>query len=187
MSVYLRYEPDGLSGVVPEGTYLWEATKRLGARFRAHCGGRGECDACAVIVEVGAELLSLPTAAENEILKAERLAAGQRLACQARIERGGEVVVREVIVDKAAQKAEEPGEVAQLRQKFLQLPLKKKLATLFELQAIIAYQALNALSHLPPKAGEKILDLVAARGRVLDEQKRHARRPAEHRQTEERS
>ncbi|MER3428786.1 MAG: hypothetical protein C4334_11945 [Pyrinomonas sp.] len=184
MSVYLRYEPEGLSGVVPEGTYLWEATKRLGARLRAECGGRGQCDACAVIVEMGAELLSPPTVAESELLKAERLAAGQRLACQTRIERGGELVIREVAVERAEQ-TEEPEEAEQLRKKFLQLPLEKKLAMLLELEAITAYQTLNALSRLPSKAGEKILDLVAARGRELDEQKRRARRPAEHRRGEE--
>ncbi|HEY9282736.1 MAG TPA: 2Fe-2S iron-sulfur cluster-binding protein, partial [Pyrinomonadaceae bacterium] len=86
MSVNVQFEPDGLQGVVAEGTYLWDAAKRLGVRLPAECAGRGECDTCAVSVLEGATLLSSLTDAERERLSPERLAAGERLACQARAE-----------------------------------------------------------------------------------------------------
>ncbi|MCA1555713.1 MAG: 2Fe-2S iron-sulfur cluster binding domain-containing protein, partial [Acidobacteria bacterium] len=58
MSVNVEFVPEGRHGVVAEGTYLWDAAKRLGLRLPAECEGRGECDTCAVIVREGATLLS---------------------------------------------------------------------------------------------------------------------------------
>src|SRR5919199_5319772 len=89
MSVNIKFEPAGITGVVAEGTYLWDAAKRIGVRLPAECRGRGECDTCAVVVEQGATLLSSSTEAERTRLGPERLAAGARPACQARGGRGG--------------------------------------------------------------------------------------------------
>ena len=90
MSVNVEFPAEGQQGIVAEGTYVWDAAKRLGVRLPAECDGRGECDTCAVVVEEGATLLSSLTEAERTRLSPERLAAGERLACQAKIERGGE-------------------------------------------------------------------------------------------------
>lgn len=178
MSVYLRYEPDGLSGVIPEGSYLWEATRRLGVRLRAECGGRGQCDSCAVIVEAGLELLSAPTMVERERLTNEQLSAGWRLACQTLIERGGELVVREAVAEEKRDRKDEEEPTERLRREFLQMPFERKLAALLEFEAITVYQALDVLARLPSKAGEKLLDWVAARGRALEERQRQDRRAA---------
>ncbi len=91
MSVNIKFEPEGQSGIVAENTYLWDAAKRLGVRLPAECEGQGTCDTCAVIVLEGATLLSSLTDAEREHLSAERLGAGERLACQARVARGGDL------------------------------------------------------------------------------------------------
>src|SRR5438477_12789714 len=96
MSVNVEIGPDGRQGIVAEGTYLWDAAKRLGVRLPAECEGRGECDTCAVVVEEGATLLSGLTDAERNRLSPERLAAGERLACQAKVEHGGDLVLRPV-------------------------------------------------------------------------------------------
>src|SRR5919199_4892652 len=96
MSVNVEIGPDGRQGIVAEGTYLWDAAKRLGARLPAECEGRGECDTCAVVVREGATLLSSLTNAERERLSPERLAAGQRLACQAKIVSAGALVLEPV-------------------------------------------------------------------------------------------
>ncbi len=85
MSVNVEFVPDGRHGVVAEGTYLWDAAKRLGLRLPAECEGRGECDTCAVIVREGATLLSTLTDAERERLSPARLAAGERLAFQQKL------------------------------------------------------------------------------------------------------
>src|SRR5919202_5421927 len=107
MSVNVEIGPDGQQGIVAEGTYLWDAAKRLGVRLPAECEGRGECDTCAVRIEEGATLLSSLTQAERERLSPERLAAGERLACQVKVERGGELVLRPVPMTERAETTEE--------------------------------------------------------------------------------
>src|ERR1043165_9651723 len=90
MSVDIKFQPDGQNGLVAEGTYLWDAAKRLGIRLPAECNGRGECDTCAVIIEEGATLLSSLTEAERTRLSPERLAAGERLPRRGKRKGGGE-------------------------------------------------------------------------------------------------
>ena len=170
---------DKHTGLVAEGTYLWDAAKRLGVRLPAECGGRGECDTCAVVVEEGATLLSGLTSAERERLSPERLLAGERLACQARAERGGGLVLRPVPAVERTETTEET--VNDFRKEFKQLPLRKKLSTLAELEAATAIQAVVAAAELPFTAFEKGLDFLARFGRDLSRRERETRRPAEHR------
>jgi ferredoxin len=179
MSIDIKFEPEGRNGLIAEGTYLWDAAKRLGVRLPAECDGRGECDTCAVIVEQGATLLSSLTEAERVRLSPERLAAGERLACQAKVERGGEVVLRPVPVTERAETSDETAK--DLRKEFRELPFQRKLATLVELEAVTVYQALSAIVEVPFMIGGKVMDLMAGRGRSLNEGDRAAHRPEEHR------
>jgi ferredoxin len=181
MSVRVEWKLNekGHDGVVAEGAYLWDVAKRLGVRLPAECEGRGECDTCAVIVEQGATLLSALTDAERERLSPERLAAGERLACQAKVERGGDLVLRPVPPTERQPTEEEVAK--DFRKEFREMPLQKKLSTLVELEAVAAWQTLSAVADLPFAVFEKGLDLLGRRGRALDEHKRAAQRPAEHR------
>lgn len=179
MSVEIKFEPDGLSGIIAEGTYLWDAGKRLGVRLPAECEGRGECDTCAVKIEEGATLLSSLTEAERVRLSPERLATGERLACQARIERAGLLVLRPVPVTERAETTEET--IKDFRKEFKELPLQRKLATLVELESVTMFQTLSALADLPFSLGEKVMNLMAGKGREMSRHERAARRPAEHR------
>lgn len=179
MSVNIRFEPEGRDGLVAEGTYLWDAAKRLGVRLPAECQGHGECDTCAVIVEQGATLLSSLTEAERVHLSPERLAAGERLACQTKVEQGGELVLRPVPVTERAETSEEA--VKDLRKEFRELPLPRKIATLVELEAVTMYQTLSTIIEVPFTIGEKLMGVVAGWGRSLNERDRRAHRPPEHR------
>src|ERR671939_115777 len=96
VNVEWRAEGDVHTGLVAEGTYLLDAARRMGVRLPAECGGRGECDTCAVVVEEGASLLSELTDGERRHLGEGRRAAGERLACQARAVRAGGLVLRPV-------------------------------------------------------------------------------------------
>lgn len=178
MSVNIRFEPEGRDGLVAEGTYLWDAAKRLGVALPAECQGRGECDTCAVIVEQGATLLSSLTEAERVRLSPERLAAGERLACQTKVEHGGELVLRPVPVTERAETSEET--MKGLRKEFRELPLQRKLATLAELEVVTMVQSLNAIIEIPFTIGEKLMGVVAGWGRSLNERDRQAHRPPEH-------
>jgi ferredoxin len=179
VNIEWKLEGEGRAGLVAEGTYLWDAAKRLGVRLPAECEGRGECDTCAVVVEEGATLLSALTEAERERLSPERLLAGERLACQAKVERGGAVVVRPVPVAQRAETTEES--VRDIRKEFRDMPLRKKFTTLVELEAAAAIHTYVALADLPFAAFEKGMDFIAGFGRAKAQRQRAAHRPAEHR------
>ncbi|HKS29592.1 MAG TPA: 2Fe-2S iron-sulfur cluster-binding protein [Pyrinomonadaceae bacterium] len=179
MSVNIKFEPEGRSGIIAEGTYLWDAAKRLGIYLPAECEGRGECDTCAVIVKEGATLLSSLTESERERLSPERLAAGERLACQTKVEHAGDVVLQPVPVTEREETAEEA--LKGFRKEFREMPLDKKLATLVELEAVAMMQTFSTVFNLPFTVGEKVLGFMAGRGRAMTEREREARRPAEHR------
>jgi ferredoxin len=182
MSVDIKFEPNGHQGIIAEGTYLWDAAKRLGVRLPAECEGRGECDTCAVIVKQGATLLSSLTEAERERLSPERLAAGERLACQAKVERGGELVLVPVPSTERKETTEEA--VKDFRKEFDEMPLGRKLATLVELEAVTAFETLGSIASLPFTVGEKVMDFMAGFGRSMNRREREARRPVEHRATD---
>lgn len=182
MSVNLEWKAEGgtgRGGVVADGTYLWAAVKRIGVRLPAECDGRGQCDTCAVVVEQGATLLSGLTDAERKILSPERLAAGERLSCQAKIDHGGDVVLRAVPVTERAETAEEAAR--DLREEFKRMPLKKKFATLVGIEADMAYETLVRAVDIPFDLFGKGLELLAGRGRRIAQGERAARRPAESR------
>jgi ferredoxin len=179
MSVNVEWKvgEEGRNGIVAEGTYLWDAAKRLGVRLPVECGGRGECDTCAVTVEEGATLLSGLTDAERVRLSPERLAAGERLACQTKVEHGGNLVLRPV---PATERAETTDETAkEMREEFRRMSLKKKLTTLFSLEADVAYEALVRAVDIPFQVFGKGLDLLANRGRKLGQREREHKHPAE--------
>ncbi|HXM36607.1 MAG TPA: 2Fe-2S iron-sulfur cluster-binding protein [Pyrinomonadaceae bacterium] len=142
MSVQITFEPDSGNGLVAEGTYIWEAAKRMGVSLRAECKGKGECDSCAVVIVSGGELLSEATGAEAKMLGRNRLAhPGQteRLACQARLDAQGEVTVRFVPI------REEEQQKSEFANTLRGLPFKEKVGALIELEAVIITGALNSV------------------------------------------
>lgn len=169
------------SGVVAEGSYLWDAAKRLGVHLKAECEGRGACDTCAVTILKGRELLSTPTSAEMQHLTDERRENGERLACQTRIERNGELTVmvkkQEVEEEEETAKSSEPRD---FRKDFQELPFEKKFATLVQLEAVALSETLNYVSGLPSFVVGKVMDLMGAFGKQMEEQKREEKRPDEH-------
>ena len=148
---------------MPEGTNLLDAAKRLGVPIPTECHGRGECDTCAVTVIEGAGLLSSPSTSEHERLGQERLAMNQRLTCQTRVERSGELV----LVSMPAQEGKETADDAarKFKEEFRELPLGKKIKRLAEFEAVSAFEALTTIAGLPFTVGEKVLDVVADFGR----------------------
>lgn len=166
----------GHTGLVADGTFLLDAARRHGVELPTECGGRGECDTCAVVVEAGAALLSAPTEAERVRLGAERLAAGERLACQAKAEREGDLTLRPVPPVAREETTEETAR--DFKEEFKRLPLRKKLATLAGLEAEMAYETLVRAVDLPFEIMGKGLDLLAGRGRRLSQSDRAPRKPA---------
>src|SRR5882724_5710840 len=158
MSVEITFQPAGLSGLVAEGIYISAAAHRMGVTMSLDCKGVGECTTCQISILSGAELLSTPTEVENRILGVERLAQQQRLACQARLERSGELIVH--VSPETEKAAYKPGETAGMRKEFGELPLNKKIKTRVQLEAITMYEALNAVIDKPLAMGEKVFDRI---------------------------
>ena len=113
------------------------------------------------------------TDAERQRLGPGKLAAGERLACQARAERPGDLALRPV---PAAERTETTEETAQdFKEEFKRLPLRKKIATLAGLEAEVAYETIVRAVDLPFEIMGKGLDLLAGRGRRLSQTERTPR------------
>src|SRR6186997_3034102 len=91
--VEIKFERENREGVVAVGTYLIDAAKRFGIHFDEICLRESDEHHCSVIVSSGIDLLSPLTRAENRYFKKNGRKTNERLACQAKIEKAGEVVV----------------------------------------------------------------------------------------------
>lgn len=79
--------------VTPRSTLLAKA-RRARIRIGYPCRGEGICGKCAVELVEGDDLLDRPSAQERLLLERERCGVAHRMACLARVERTGELVVR---------------------------------------------------------------------------------------------
>ena len=177
MSVLITFKPSGVSGLVAEGTYLVDAARRMGVALGTICTGTGECLNCLVSMTTGAGLLSAPSEVEKKVLGPDRLFQAERLACQVIIERTGELVVN---VSSARKATVNDSEQSDLRKKFSELPLQKKIAMLMQLEVLTVSEAFDAAIEKPLALGAKVLDAVAERAKTAREQQRQKKRPHEH-------
>jgi ferredoxin len=182
MEAELKFERENREGVATVGSYLIDGARRLGVEVEAQCGRLGVCDSCAVVVKGGGDCLSGLTKAENDQLSAERRAAGERLSCQAKIEKAGEISI--LTHEKKDPRAEEEKRHEEFRREFDALPLEKKISRLVELEAVALGETFNFVLNSPYKIGEKIIDLLGEFGLKIDRAEREARRPEEHREEE---
>ena len=68
------------------GTTLLQAAKAMDADIKYYCGGTCSCGTCHVQVLQGSENLSKVAPREKIVLGYEKYQAGDRLACQARLQ-----------------------------------------------------------------------------------------------------
>lgn len=179
MEAEVKFEREKLEGVVAVGTYLFDAARRLGVRLEDECGRRGECDSCAVRVKSGNEFLSEVTEKEKEQLTAKRRKNGERLSCQAKIERAGEIVIM-THKKKEEEKPEFEAKHEEYRKQFDELPLEKKISSLLELEAVALSETLSFVVNSPSHIAGKIMDVMAHFGFKIEEKEKDARRPKEH-------
>ncbi len=81
-SYWIDFQPVGRRIAVEPGAPLLAAAQAAGVGLRATCGGAGNCGGCRVRLLMGE--LSEADSAEEEELGRDGVAAGYRLACQAR-------------------------------------------------------------------------------------------------------
>lgn len=82
----------GAAGEVAAGQTLLQAAQQLGLDLDHYCGGTCSCGTCRVEILDGAGALSPISPRESMVLGDSRARAGDRLACQARVQ--GPVRVR---------------------------------------------------------------------------------------------
>jgi ferredoxin len=176
MEAELKFERENTGGVAVVGTYLIDASRRLGVEIFDECGRLGLCDTCAVTIKSGAEFLSPPTKAEIEQLSEERRNNGERLSCQAKIAAEGEIVI--LTKEKAE---EEPKDINETyRKEFAELPLDKKVANLVQLEAMTLSETFSFLLNSPQKIVGAVMGVMAQFGLKIEDEEKKAKRPAEH-------
>ena len=180
----LKFEREDRSGVAVVGSYLIDAARRVGIEVEDECGRLGLCDTCAMTIKEGAEFLSAPTKAEIELLSDERRKNGERLSCQAKIEKAGEIV----ILTKEKPKEEKPTaeeKAENYRKEFEELPLEKKIADLVRLEAIALGETFTFILNSPQKIVGKVMDVMAEFGLKLEQEDKAAKTPEEHKPAED--
>lgn len=180
--VEVRFERENLDGIVPAGTYLIDAAKRLGVRFEDECIAPADIHYCSVSVTSGLDLMSGETRAETEHFRTAGRKKNERLACQVRIEKRGEVVIMTEEKKKDAGVETEATEDMneQYRKEFAEMPLEKKIANLVHLETIAFGETVSFIVNSPFKVADKLMDVVAEFGFKKEAQQKNAARPAEH-------
>jgi ferredoxin len=177
MEVEVKFEREDISGVVPVGTYVFDAARRMG--IEVECERRGESDLCALRVKDGGELLSEITKAEKEHLTAKRRKNGERLACQTKFERLGEVVIM-TTKKKEEEKPADQVKYEAYRKEFEELPLEKKIADLLHFEAIAFGETISFVLNSPSMIVGKVMDVMAEFGLKIEDDAKKAARPSEH-------
>ncbi|MEP7037281.1 MAG: 2Fe-2S iron-sulfur cluster-binding protein [Acidobacteriota bacterium] len=183
--VELKFEgEENRSGLVAVGSYLFDAARRLGIEVKDECGRRGECDSCALKITQGAELLSTPTAAENTQLGEQRIKDGERLSCQTKLEKVGEITIMITQKNEENKPETEEEKINEFRKEFEDLPLEKKIASLVELEVIALRDTFSLVLNSPYLVAGKIMDVMAEFGMKIENEDRKAKRPEEHKEKE---
>lgn len=166
MSVLITFEPSGMSALVAEGTYLIDAARRMGVVLGSGCTlGEAPCPACLVSVTVGADLLSQRSDLEERALESAEFDRSYRLACQVKIQSAGELVVQ--VSSRRVDSGSAQSSGTDVRKKFGELPLDKKLATLLQLEAITMSEALDAAIQKPLSLGTRAIEAIMRRASSL--------------------
>jgi len=92
-----------------------------------------------------------------------------RLACQVKLENHGEVVVMAAARSERSTPVDDGSE---LTKRFGALPLKKKLATLVQLEAITMSEAFDSAIEKPLAFGSKTFDAILGKAKARSAQKK---------------
>lgn len=179
----IRFAREDREGVVAVGTYLIDATKRFGIHFEDVCVPDASTHYCSVVVASGSDLLSDLTKAEADYFAANGRKTNERLACQVKIDKAGEV---EIMTNEKVKDAEPEPEASaadgseEYRKAFEEMPLEKKIANLVQLETIALGETVSFIINSPFKVADKLMDVMAEFGFKKEERQKESARPAEH-------
>ncbi len=171
---------EGREGIVPVGTYLIDAAKRLGAVSDLECGEEEGHD-CKITISKGSDLLSPISDGEREKLSAAGAGKNVRLACYAKIDKPGVITA---MVEKKKKPVDETKDEKEreeaYRKEFTELPLEKKIAELAHLEMIALGETFAFVINSPFKVFDKLGDVMAEFGFKKEEEQKRKARPSEH-------
>lgn len=174
---HIRFEREDLEGVIPVGSYVGDALRRFGVKGFERCTTDHDC---VVTIKSGADQLSAPTSVEKERLDEKMRTFGDRLACHAKIEKPGEIVV--MTKERAEEPKPDEDGSEKYHKEFAELPLEQKFTELMKLEAMALGDTLSFIVNSPYKVFEKIGDVMADFGMKLENKARDAKRPEEHKE-----
>jgi len=180
--VEIKFEREDRDGIIPVGTYISEAARRLGIELGSEEIG-GE-DFLVVKIIKGDKLLSAATKTETEKLSDERRKNGERLANHAKIEKSGELIVMST-EKKVEEKPSEEKIREDYQKEFQELPLEKKIASLVELESIALSETFSFIINSPYLVAGKVMDVLAEFGWAMEADAKKQTRPAEHHSNED--
>ena len=179
--VVLKFERENQDGIVAVGSYLLDSAKRFGIVFEADCIQEEGIHYCSTVIANGSDKLSPLTVVETEHFAANGRRANERLACQAKIDIPGEVVIMtKETKEKATDKSTVEDQNEQYRKEFSELPLEKKIAQLMQLEAIALGETFSFILNSPYMIFDKVMDVMAEFGLKKEEKAKQAARPTEH-------
>ncbi len=176
--VEIRFLNEGVDGLVAIGTYLSDAVKRFGIRFDEKCDHANGAHNCALVVSTGIDNLTDLTQAEAEHFSRHGRRPNERLACEAKIIRSGEIV----IMTNTKQEETKEGAKAptdNFQQEFDALPLDQKITRLLRMEAVTLSETVAYVVNSPMKVVEKVGDVMAEFGMKLEAEAKKATRPPE--------
>ncbi|MBX3265129.1 MAG: 2Fe-2S iron-sulfur cluster binding domain-containing protein [Acidobacteria bacterium] len=170
LEVEVEFKTEGIRGNVPTGTYLIDAAKRLGVRFPIPCISVSGEHYCSVDVESGIGALSDPSDIEKEFYERGTAVFGNRLACQARLEKSATIVVETRFVEVAGEPKPEPETelFENYKERFSALPLDQKMSEISQLEAIALADTFGFVMNAPYAVGNKVTDILAGIGMKKD-------------------
>ena len=179
--VLLTIESDGREGVLAVGSYLKDAAARLGVHIEDDLIANEGRHTCGVVVQSGIDLLSDITETEREQFSLHGRRTNERLACQAKFVKPGEITIM-TNEKKKEEASKEPDEEAKerFRKEFEEMPLEKKIANLMQLEFIALGETIKFVVDSPYKIIDKVMDVMAEFGLKKDEAAKKANRPKEH-------
>ena len=86
MEFRVCFEPSNKSVVVPAGTSLLEAARRVGLPVASSCGADGVCGRCGLVILASDDRVADESAREREIKQRNRIDPQLRLSCRIAVE-----------------------------------------------------------------------------------------------------
>jgi len=179
---FIRFERQDVEGIVPTGTTVISAARRFGVKFDDCKLANGEHH-CSLIVTTGIDNLSELTAAETEHFAVGGRRSNERLACEAKIIKPGEIVIMTESKKEEAKKPETSKD--KITEEFNSLPLDKKFASLMQMEVATITEAVKYVADNSMKVLERVGDAITDFGSKVEAEAKKAPSTAETAKTAE--